>query len=318
MNRETVLRGVSAASFVLASILAAPFAHADTRDDAERLYQEAVKAMDAADYTEACQKLEQSQSLDPAIGTQFELAGCYERANLPVGAFELFRRVADLAHQAGKAKLEERAQARVIALAAKLAQIRIPPSALPGGAKVTIDGKEREGREFALEPGPHKLQVASPTTEVWDTTLETKPGETTEIAVGPFKVKATPKTEQPRVPFQPPETDRTSLSYGGLGVAGLGVVALGVGFGFGALAASQNSQSKTGCNAENQCNDRGFQLRTDAIATARVSTIASIVGVVLVGSGLAVFFFAPRKTTTRAAFIPLAGGGVAALQGHFD
>lgn len=301
------------------SLFLAGSAHAEEKDVAEKLYQEALKAMDAGKYDEACQKLEQSQAADAALGTQFELAGCYELAGRPLAAFELFQRVAELAHQSGKGKLEERARSKMGALSLALPRVRLSLAGLPSGAKVSIDGKEHEGREVALEPGAHRVTVQSPTIETWETTFDTKRGATLELALGPFKEKplyAVPKS------VVASETEsagtRTSLAYAGLGFAGLGAVAVGVGLGFGASAASLQSDSKSnGCDPKSRCNDSGTALRNDALDAARVSTIATVVGATLVAGGLSLFFFAPRSKT-HAAFMPTQGGGYATVGGSFD
>src|SRR5947208_8874106 len=72
------------------------------RARAEKLYDEAIELLDRGDYTQACPKLEQSDQLDPALGTRFNLAECYEHEGKLASALIRFRQVAIVARESGK------------------------------------------------------------------------------------------------------------------------------------------------------------------------------------------------------------------------
>ena len=55
---------------------------------AEHLFQEARVLVERGDYAAACPKLEASQKLEPAVGTQFNLADCYEHVGRTASAHE--------------------------------------------------------------------------------------------------------------------------------------------------------------------------------------------------------------------------------------
>jgi hypothetical protein len=106
-----------------------------------------------------------------------------------------------------------------------------------------------------------------------------------------------------------------------LGLAGAGVVGLGVGLGFGIAARSDRDQSNDGpCNAADQCNAKGLELRRDAIRDALVATVAFGVGVAALGASAVFTFVVPHGpkgnalTLTPAA---VARGGGAVFQGRF-
>ncbi|NOU28880.1 MAG: hypothetical protein HOO96_13330, partial [Polyangiaceae bacterium] len=63
--------------FALALVLIAAPAF---RDDAETLFREGRKALEAGDYAVACAKFAESQRIEPAPGTLLNLAGCEERS----------------------------------------------------------------------------------------------------------------------------------------------------------------------------------------------------------------------------------------------
>src|SRR4029077_16363436 len=85
---------------------------ADTSSRADKLFEEAKTLVEKGRYDEACPKLEESQSLDPAVGTQFNLADCYEPVGKTASANALFSEVARIAKLAGKFEREKSARDR--------------------------------------------------------------------------------------------------------------------------------------------------------------------------------------------------------------
>lgn len=63
----------------------------------------------------ACPKFEESQRLDPGLGTQFNLADCYERLGRLASALELFTKVTATARETGQIQREQVAGARAAA-----------------------------------------------------------------------------------------------------------------------------------------------------------------------------------------------------------
>src|ERR1700677_768529 len=92
---------------------------------AQGLYDAAAELIKAGKFAEACPKLEESQRLDPAMGTQFFLAGCYEKTGRPTSAWSLFLEVAGAAKAAGHTVRETTARARAAALEPRLPRLRI-------------------------------------------------------------------------------------------------------------------------------------------------------------------------------------------------
>lgn len=136
----------------LAMGLAAPPVAAQTNTAlAEDLFNKAFDLMDSGRYPRACRMLEESQRLDPAIGTQFRIAECYEKIGRVASARALFVEVADSAKKAGNAARERVARERAAALERVLPRLVIVvPDALKGGSlEVRRDGLLVEQKNWA-------------------------------------------------------------------------------------------------------------------------------------------------------------------------
>ena len=62
----------------------------------ELLFNEATDTMEAGDYDQACRALEESQRLDPGVGTLRYLAQCYEEQRRTASAWGIFREASAL------------------------------------------------------------------------------------------------------------------------------------------------------------------------------------------------------------------------------
>src|SRR5258706_1773597 len=125
--RVTWSKAVS--GFVLLAFFAPNRARADEHGrEADVLFEEARALMVNGKYTEACPKLEKSESLDPGIGTQLNLARCYDLAGRPASAWAMYQHVIDATHAAGQAAREQAARQLQASLAARVAHATIRPT----------------------------------------------------------------------------------------------------------------------------------------------------------------------------------------------
>ena len=135
---------------------------------AEKLFNEAIALVTAGKYADACPKLEESQRLDPALGTQFNLADCYEHTGRKGSARRLFIEVADAAKAAGKAEREKTSRERAAALepVAPRLTITVPPSATSIRLEVVVDGapfpQAKWNRAQPFDAGTHTVATSAP------------------------------------------------------------------------------------------------------------------------------------------------------------
>ena len=71
---------------------------------AEQLFNQARDLAKANQWVEACPKFEASLRYDPVLGTQLNLATCYEHIGKLASAWGLYREATELANKAGDAK----------------------------------------------------------------------------------------------------------------------------------------------------------------------------------------------------------------------
>src|SRR5580698_3805183 len=95
--------------FTLAGSARLASADPDSERRADKLFNDAKDLVLAGKYAEACPKLAESQRLDPALGTEFNLADCDEHVGRTATAWRLFVDVEHAARAAGKKEREDKA-----------------------------------------------------------------------------------------------------------------------------------------------------------------------------------------------------------------
>lgn len=315
---------------------------------ARALFAEGRALMDKDRYEEACPKFEESLRVDPGMGTQFNLAHCWEKLGRTASAWALFLDVAAAARNASQPQREAAARDRAKALEPKLSRLRIEVSKPSGDMKIDRDGQDvgraAWGTAVPVDPGEHVIEVSAPGKKSWS--------DKVEVPATPRTVSLSiPELEDAPLPAPPPsitsagnnpppvEADVAPRSGGGSNgqliagyvVGGLGVAAVATGIVFGLQSQADNSDAKKLCPDENadgtfSCpNGPEEEARHDALVedAKREQTI----GWVSVGIGAAALTTAVILIVTAdsgpsdSAFTvaPILTGDVrgAALSGHF-
>src|SRR6202023_3380435 len=109
---------------------------------AQVLFDEGRRRMAEHDYANACPKLAESQRLSPAVGTEFNLADCWEHVGKLASSWAAFLDVADLTHRRGEREREQAARQRAAALEPRLGRliIDVPAARRVANLEVTRDG----------------------------------------------------------------------------------------------------------------------------------------------------------------------------------
>jgi hypothetical protein len=224
-------RGARGLSLALALAMAASAGDARANPAAaQALFDEAKRLMADGKYPEACPKLEESQRLDPGIGTQFNLATCYEALGRTASAWSLFLEVAGAAKAAGQTEREKVARQRAAAIEPKLMRLAIAvPEGAPADLQVSRDGvpvgKAQWGTPVPVDPGKHEVTASAKGPLAFRASVElTDPGASETVTIqleAPSTLPAVgPREDEVRGPAEP-DAAKTKRRSTGMMVTGI-------------------------------------------------------------------------------------------------
>lgn len=319
-RRFRLLLGVVAIGCLSASVQAQ--SSAADKAAAEALFDKAKKQLKDKDFEAACRSLEESQRLDPGVGTLLYLAECYEQSGKTASAWATFREAAALATKSNDGKREKIARGRAERLEAKLAKlvVEVPESVRVDGMRITRDGDELGtplwGTAIPVDPGSHEIRITAPGKLEYKSQIQVPENGNVTFAVPPLEdapapppdpVKPGPAaTPAPDPAPGPTGGDAGVQADGGSGQRTLGIVVgvvglLGIGAGsfFGLKAASKDSEADDNCRGSDPtlCNQTGVDLGQEAEDAATLSTIAFGVGALALAGGIVLYATAPSGDT---------------------
>lgn len=297
---ERLPRGSALLLFVALSWPAVARAEESTSERAERLYLEAKTLSSASRYTEACPLFEESQRLEPAIGTQYNLADCYEHVGRPAAALALFREVARVAKLTGKADRHRQASEHANDLEAVVPRLRVevaPPAPRDLVVKVDDIDATASARDAGVpvDIGPHRVVVVAPGYVTIDRTVEVTAGKN---ALTVPALERDQRVIERKVAVLEKASPLRPAGFATALVGAGGVVAGGV---FGAFAITKKGDA--GCDGTD-CRGAGDgeTLRT-AQTFGDLSTIFVIAGAALVAGGLTMVLLAPKRPAASVAAV---------------
>lgn len=296
----------------------------------------------AGKYAEACAAFEQSQKLDPASGTLYNLAGCYVKLGKLASAWVAYRELAQ--RDANTTRRADSAR-KARELEPRLPRLLIKTTASPPDLAVTMNGQDVTaliGVENPVDLGSYKLAARAPTYKDHETSVEivaeaktvtvTLELERAPVREAPPRPRVTgdaaPATRKRSVQDQPAEEEsappasrrRTYAVIAG----GTGVALVATGLVFGTLARGKWDDVKALCGDDLTCEidqgAEGKQLSDAAHLDANIATGLAIGGAVAIGVGAYLWLTAPSRPD-RTAWRLRPGVGTASvgltLQGGF-
>jgi len=286
-------------------------ARADDTAAAQALFDQGKALMAEKKFAEACPKLEESQRLDPGMGTLFQLAVCYEGIGKTASAWAKFKDVAAQARAAGQPDRAGHAEQRAAALEPRLVRlvIEVPETSRVSGLKVrradTEVGQAVWGAPVPVDPGELRISASAPGHAEWSTVLRISDSDpVTRVSVPRLESKpeastpapaprpALPPAAEPR--RTPPREARTGSgplpwTALGVGVAGLLVGAVG-----GFVALDQKSSLESSCPG-GKCPPEAHDDHATYNRWRTVSTVGFVVGAVGVGTGVVLLLTSSSK-----------------------
>jgi hypothetical protein len=297
---------------------------------AEALFTEGQALLKAGKYAEACPKLAESQKIEPAVGTQLNLAVCLKGNGQLASAWSTFLAAASSARDAGQTQRADYARKEAAALEPSLGRLAIvpPSSPAPEGLLVSVDGTDVPRGLWAsglpLDAGEHTVEVTAKgyrsVTQTVSTEDKAKRSFTlpalepeSSLASGNESVADPGQASGPQEPgVESRQSDAGSQRTIAVVIGGIGLVGLGVGGYFALNARGKFSDSDPECNENNICTPSGKELRDGAQTSATVATISTGVGIAAL-AGAAVLWFTSgssgsSKSPSTVAVLPSANG----------
>ena len=312
---------------------------------AEALFQQGRDLLKEKRYAEACARFEDSQRLDPKLGTLLNLAVCHETVGRLATAWAEYTSAATLARRDGQREREDFARGKVEALGQRLTHVVIRVDAPVDGEVVTLDGKPLGGAllgaPLPLDPGEHTLAATAPGRVAWSSGLRV-PEEHAELTsqipalaeAPPPPVSALPGGSFDALPPESPKPASAAPSAGpraakrradvelGTGMTmvyagfGAGAVGLAVGIAAGAGALSRASALGTACpNHVCSASQQGALDLANAFALA--SNIGFGLAIAGTGVGIAGLFVARGEGAAGARVGVFVGPGAVSVRGAF-
>jgi hypothetical protein len=308
------------ATLVLAAVPFAGVARAEPAPAdiavARSLFFEARKLMGEGRWADACPKLEESEHIDPGIGTEFNLADCYEHTGRLASAWALFEQVAATARQTNQTAHAALAQQRGEAVAPRVPVlvVEVPAGSRAEGLEITRDGAPVPAAVLStpvrVDVGEHVVVAHAPNRVPWTVTVQLGEGGSTTVRI-PDLEAATPSSPPPDVPA--PARGLSGRKTVGLALGAVGLGAVVAGTVFGAVSWSAHGDAKQWCDATtNACTDpRGVDARSNAVHYGNASSGLFVGGGALLGAGVLVWLTAPASNA-RVDVRPTPSGIVAA------
>jgi hypothetical protein len=221
--------------------------------------------MQAERFAEACPKLEESLRLDHGMGTQFNLAHCWEKLGRSASAWALFLDVAAAARAGNQPQRETAARERATALEPKLTRLRIEVPTPTPGMKVARDdqdvGRAAWGTAMPIDPGEHRLEVTALGRREWTHELDLPAtAKTFSVTVPELEEDLSSVAERDPSPARQADASRTFSADAGstrdkgdgrkvaaLVVGGAGVAVVAVGTVFALKSRSDNAEALKLC-----------------------------------------------------------------------
>jgi hypothetical protein len=282
----------------------------DTEPDpyqARKLFLEGRQLLDQGHAQEACQSLERSQQLSPALGTLLNLGLCYRYSDRLASAHEFYRRAEVMATLAGDEQRRDFAHDEAAAIAAQRATLTLR---FTGGSaelplEVELDSAQQSvevwQRPIYVDAGEHRIAVHGAGREAWHGSVVVQNGGKYLLVIPELRPESgAPEPSSAAAPPLPPSAaavraqqlgpvalhdDRGTMRILAVSVGAAGIAALGVSMAFGGVALSASKRSNPYCSERDRCLAEGQALRSDAHTEAARATVIGVAGAVaLVGA----------------------------------
>ncbi len=302
----------------LALLAGSTGARAAGGEDPEKLFADATALMEKENYAEALPKLETAQKLDPGIGTQFNLAVCYEKLGRLGSAWRNYTAVVQLAHVSGKKAREDAAKEKLAALAPRAPKLAIRAQPQDkADVIVRVDGvilAKEDLTGYPVDPGEHRIEASASSKKPWALAIPTPPDGTTKDIEIPLLEVVKGETKVVTVTHETTNGRRTlGFVLGGVGVAGIAAGAVTGILLLGAKSTADDHCKPRCVTADGRPDQEGIDAVNRGNTLIPINAIAFGVGVVGLAAGAYFILTSKQPSTAAMTVTPLVGHDSAAL-----
>lgn len=309
------MRGGPVLIVVLSIVTGRAYASGDAGDMAIQLFEQGLALRKASQWAEASRRFEGSLRLQAKVGTELNLALCYERLGKLVAAWQVYQDAIALAAATADTR-RNFAWERAAALAPRLPRLAVvAPATPPPGFHATRDGAPLDmvaGLDVPVDPGVHEIVASATGFQPYRQTVTLREGERIRVVIPAL------------APTKPPVPRWHVLRPIGLTAGAVGLATVAASLAFSVRAGSAVSDARALCGERLVCSpdnyDRGQQLIHDAHDSASRATGLLITGAAALTAGAVALIAAPRdgeRATAELLPVAHAHGAGLALLGRF-
>jgi len=306
------MKHACSAPLLIAALALSGVAHAQSSAanvaQAEKLFDEAKALLESGRAADACTRFNESERLDPQLGTLLNLALCNEQIGKTASAWAEFNEVVGLATRAGQTKRVELAKKHALSLEGSLSRARIDVSRAPADVALQLDGDPvvvTQGLRVPLDPGEHVLVASAPKRTAATVRFDVPrvPSEIT-VTVPALAVAAPVASGNAASPVRA-EAASPSTPWKTIGfiTGGVGAGALAFGLVAGGVALGKSNTASSDCPRVACDTSAGYDANQSAHTWATVSTVSVVAGVALIALGAVMILLLPDRDAPRAATI---------------
>jgi hypothetical protein len=283
------------ASALASVLLFASQASADPAPDAaEELFVRARSLMKTGDCVKALPLLEQSHAIEASVGSRFNMALCETKMGKLIQAAEHLRSVVaesvpddDRRTHAERALRELLPRIPHLVLELDTTRHDLEAARLDGEFLAAL----RVNEPFAINPGPHELEVVLTREKPQNRRFSVSEGQTYTWSLGGETSEPPPGSDRASTPGESSKRDATTELAKPSGTiwtkqrtaaavaAGTSVVSFGVATGLAINARALHDSAARFCRADDACRDAGIRRRDSARVQGNIATVALTVGI---------------------------------------
>jgi hypothetical protein len=332
---RTIPRTIPPIALALGLVAIPAAARASDSSAAQALFDEGRRLIKDGRWAAACSKLEESQRLDPGMGTLFHLSACYAQTGRIASAWSSFLEVAREAKARGETARERVARQRASELEPKLSRVKVNVPSPEAELEVKRDGRvvprAEWGETVPVDEGDHVIEASAPGKKPWRSAVRVE-GDARKVVVevprledvvpqAPPSVAVAaavpaPPPVAPSPPSEPTATltasnaspppaedpslraprDDTGDAQRGVGIVLVGVGLLSAATGGGFAWLSKRYHDEALARCtRNVCDATGVSLRTEAVRDGNIATATIAVGAVAILGGVILWASAPAR-----------------------